>query len=117
MMRVKLWVFAGGSPQESFGETSGPSHVNFFGIVSLAEKAGLVICNAMAPPFSCEKSFPGDNAELQSKKPVKTANFLRTPPSSVISYSSRSAAAEKFGGFGMATFPLTRELLGVLGRG
>ncbi len=50
-------------------------------------------------------------------KPDRTANFLRTAPSSVISYSSRSTAVHKFGGFGMATFPLTRKLLGVLGRG
>src|SRR5260370_17437948 len=77
MMRAKLWVFAGGSPQESFGETSGPSQVNFFGIDSPAEKAGLEICIAMAPPFAWDKSFPANNAEMQSNKPVRTATLVR----------------------------------------
>src|SRR5258708_19532044 len=110
MMRAKLWVFAGGSPQESFGETSGPSQVNFFGIDSPAEKAGLEICNAIAPPFACEKSFPGDNMEMHSKKPVRTANFPRTAASSFYSHSSRSAAAQKFRAPGLLPLPRSPDL-------
>jgi len=41
MMSAKLCVAAGASFQLSGGETSGPSHVNFFGIVSPLEKATL----------------------------------------------------------------------------
>ena len=48
MMSAKLCVFAGGSLQVSLGEASGPSQVNFFGIVSLAAKASLEIF--MVPP-------------------------------------------------------------------
>jgi hypothetical protein len=43
MMTAKLCVAAGASFQLSCGETSGPSHVNLFGIVSPLENAALEI--------------------------------------------------------------------------
>src|SRR4029077_19104562 len=84
MMRAKLPVFADGSCHSNFGETSCVSHVNFLGIVSPSEKSGLVMCIAMAPPVVCEKSFPENNAQMQSKQPVRSANLLRTVACSFI---------------------------------
>src|SRR5215472_4243265 len=51
IISAKLCVFAGGSVQLSFGETSGPSHANFFGIISPAENDALDIF--MVPPWIC----------------------------------------------------------------
>src|SRR6267143_768464 len=41
MMSAMLCVFVGGSFHFNCGDASGPSQVNFFGIVSPAEKAAL----------------------------------------------------------------------------
>jgi hypothetical protein len=65
-------VFAGESVHVSFGEMSGPSQVNFLGIVSPAEKFELVICRDMAPPLSGVKQVPGGNREKQSARTVST---------------------------------------------
>jgi hypothetical protein len=102
-----LCVFAGGSFHSNFGETSCASHVNLLGMTSPSEKSGLVIRSAMAPPFDCEKSFPEHNVKMQSRKPLRTANLLRTAASS-LSHLSRSMVAEKFSDFSMAA--LLREI-------
>src|SRR5216683_2978410 len=117
MMSAKLCVSAGGSFHFNCGETSGPSHVNFFGIASPAEKSGLEICSAIAPPFACEKSFPEVSVETQSKKPVRTATLLRTDifPDSLL---RGPVAAQKFGDFGMAALLReTERRLSVIGLG
>src|SRR6202007_2408550 len=65
IIRAKLCVFAGGSFQFSLGETSGPSQVNFFGMVSPAEKALLPISNGIVFPFCCAKRI----VATQNEKP------------------------------------------------
>jgi hypothetical protein len=52
MTSAKLCVAAGTSFQLNGGETSGPSHVNFFGIVSPLEKAVFEIWKDIAPPVA-----------------------------------------------------------------
>src|SRR5258708_12194090 len=106
MMSARPWVSAGVSFHFNGGETPGPSNETFFGIASPAEKSGLEICSAIAPPFACEKSFPEVSVETQSKKPVRTATLLHTGifPDSLL---RSPVGAQKFGDFGMAA--LLRE--------
>src|SRR5258708_38251736 len=106
MMSGKLCVFAGGSFQESFGETSGPSQVNFFGIASPAEKAVLVNSNDIVPPSACARGLPGSHGKKQRTKQARTTTLLRTDIF-LDSLLRGSVAAQKFGDFGMAT--LARE--------
>ena len=55
MMSAKLCVAADASLQRSCGETSGPSHVNFFGIVWPLEKTVFEIWKDIARPLPrCE---------------------------------------------------------------
>jgi hypothetical protein len=60
----------------------------------------------MAPPSACEKSFPEDNVEMQSKKPLITATLLRTD------IFLDSLVRGKY-----AAMSLTQKLLDALGRG
>src|SRR5260370_40107603 len=76
MMSAKLRVFGGGSFHFNCGETSGPSQVNFLGIVSPAEKASLEICKDIVPPFSWAKRFPEGHRDTQRTKPIRTATLL-----------------------------------------
>src|SRR2546429_9074089 len=82
MMSAKLCVFAGGSLQVSLGEASGPSQVNFFGIVSLAAKASLEIF--MVPPWAFSDDIAPRKAERQSDKPIKAVNTFRITAASAI---------------------------------
>src|SRR5258708_17030763 len=71
----------------------------------------------MPPPFACEKSFPEDSVEMQSKKPVRPATLLRTDivPDSLL---RGPVAAQKIGDFGMAALLReTERRLSVVGLG
>src|SRR5437868_3023288 len=75
MISAKLCVFAGGSFQLSLGEASGPSHVNFLGIISLAEKAELTIF--MLPPWVCPAGVAPRNGERHKDRAIKAVNTYR----------------------------------------
>jgi hypothetical protein len=75
MMSANDCVEAGGSVQVSFGETSGPSQVNFFGIDSPGENAVVAIWKAMDAPFAWlnKVAFAGQNK--QKKAAAKATNL------------------------------------------
>jgi hypothetical protein len=75
MISAKLCVFAGGSVQLSFGEASGPSQVNLFGIISPAEKDELEIF--MVPPWVCASAVAPRKEARHNDKQVKTENSQR----------------------------------------
>src|SRR5260370_26957991 len=80
---------------------SGLSQVNFFAIVSPAEKAALEICKDIVPPFSWAKSFPEGHKETHRTKMVRNATLLRAKIFWTLLRSTM--AAQKVGDFGMAT--------------
>src|SRR5262249_48106238 len=77
MMSAKLCVFSGSAPQLSFGETSGPSQVNFLGIISPAEKKALEICSDIFSPFPWSNGPVKSKGKRQSDKRIKAANSER----------------------------------------
>src|SRR5260370_34339780 len=108
MISAKLSVFAGGLFHSRFGEMSCASHVNLLGITSPSEKSGFVMCSAMAPPFSGEKSPSGSNDEAERTKVTRAATMMCADISRTLLRGP--VAAQKFGDFGVAT--LLRETEG-----
>src|SRR5712692_5640583 len=101
MISEKLCVFSGGSFQVSFGERSGPSQLNFFGMVSPAGKAVLEICRDMVPPIPCPSSFPGGDSSVPSRAQVMTEIFTSIGSSTNYGLSGGAAAAKKLRHLGM----------------
>ena len=77
-MRAMLFVLAGGSFHVRFGETSGPSQVNFLGIISPAENPELKICSDIGPPFDRGGGVPTVKIEKDSNSTNRGTPFLPT---------------------------------------
>src|SRR5579864_2579140 len=74
MMSAKLCVLAGGSVQVNRGESSEPSQVNFWGIVTPAENAVLTISKDTEPPFACGRKDAQNNTTKESGAANALAN-------------------------------------------
>src|SRR5712692_7611384 len=69
MIKLMLFVPAGGSPQLNAGETSGPSQVNFFGMSAPAVNAELFKSKAMAlPPSGVKVTLAAPSTPARSRQ-------------------------------------------------